>query len=45
LDICQAAVDAGGESEEQFFADYMAAGPAPFRELKEYMVTLYQKQG
>ena len=45
LDICQAALDAGCESEEQFFADYMAAGPAPFRELKEYMVTLYQKQG
>lgn len=44
LDICQASLDAGCESEEQFFADYMAAGPAPFDELKEYMVSLYQNK-
>lgn len=44
LDICQAALDAGCKSEEQFFEDYMAAGPAPFGELKEYMVSLYQNK-
>lgn len=45
LEICQAAMDAGCPSEKQFLQDYLAAGPAPFRELKEYMVSLYQKQG
>ena len=45
LDICQAALDAGCENEQRFLQDYLAAGPAPFRELKEYMVALYQKQG
>lgn len=45
LDICQAALDAGCESETIFFRDYLAAGPAPYAELKEYMVGLYSKQG
>ena len=45
LDICQAALDAGCPSEEQFLRDYLAAGPAPFAALKEYMVSLYQNQG
>ena len=45
LDICQAALDAGCGSEEQFLRDYLAAGPAPYGALKEYMVHLYQKQG
>ncbi len=45
LDICQAALDAGCENERRFLQDYLAAGPGPFRELKEYMVALYQKQG
>ena len=45
LDICQAALDAGCENERQFFQDYLAAGPAPFLDLKEYMVSHYQKQG
>ena len=45
LDICQAALDAGCESEERFLQDYLAAGPRPFGELKEYMVDLYQKRG
>ena len=44
LSVCQAALDAGCESEEQFFADYMAAGPAPYEKLKEYMVSLYQNK-
>ncbi len=45
LEICQAALDAGCDSEERFLRDYMAAGPAPFEALKEYMVSQYQKQG
>ncbi len=45
LDICQAAQDAGCESEERFFRDYLATGPAPFEALKEYMVAFYQNQG
>ena len=45
LDICQAALDAGCESETRFFRDYLDAGPAPYAELKEYMVGLYSKQG
>ncbi len=45
LDICQAALDAGCESEDRFLRDYLAAGPMPFPELKEYMVRLYQNQG
>ena len=45
LDICQAALDAGCGSEEQFLRDYLAAGPAPYEALKEYMVHMYQKQG
>ena len=45
LEICQAALDAGCDSEERFLRDYMAAGPAPFEALKEYMVSRYQKQG
>ena len=45
LDICQAALDAGCENEQRFLQDYLAAGPAPFRELKEYMVSLYQIEG
>lgn len=45
LDICQAAQDAGCESEDRFFRDYLAAGPAPYEELKEYMVSLYQNHG
>ena len=45
LDICQAAQDAGCESEGRFCRDYLAAGPAPYEELKEYMVSLYQNHG
>ena len=45
LEICQAALDAGCDSEERFLRDYMTAGPAPFQALKEYMVSRYQKQG
>ena len=45
LNICQAALDAGCENEQRFLQDYLAAGPVPFRELKEYMVGLYQNQG
>ena len=45
LDMCQAALDAGCENELRFYRDYLAAGPAPLGELKEYMVSLYQKQG
>ena len=45
LEICQAALDAGCDSEERFLRDYLAAGPAPFQALKEYMVSRYQKQG
>ena len=45
LDICQAALDAGCPSEIQFLRDYLAAGPAPYKPLKEYMVRKYQKQG
>ena len=45
LDICQAALDAGCENERRFYRDYLEAGPAPFQELKEYMVGLYQNQG
>ena len=45
LDICQAALNAGCESEMRFFRDYLDAGPAPYAELKEYMVGLYSKQG
>ncbi len=45
LEICQAALDAGCDSEERFLRDYLAAGPAPFQALKEYMVGRYQKQG
>ena len=45
LDICQAALDAGCENERRFYRDYLTAGPAPFQELKEYMVGLYQNQG
>ena len=45
LDICQAALDAGCPSEEQFLQDYLRAGPAPYEPLKEYMVGSYQNQG
>lgn len=45
LDICQAALDAGCPTEQQFLQDYLAAGPAPYEALKEYMVSLYQNQG
>ncbi len=45
LDICQAAMDAGCDSEAQFLRDYLAAGPAPFDALKEYMISLYQNEG
>ena len=45
LDICQAALDAGCPDEQQFLRDYLAAGPAPFAALKEYMVRLYQNEG
>ena len=45
LDICQAALDAGCESEARFLADYLAAGPAPYGPLKEYMVGLYENAG
>jgi len=45
LDICQAALDAGCTSEALFLRDYLAAGPAPYEALKEYMVRKYQKQG
>ena len=45
LEICQAALDAGCENERRFLQDYLAAGPAPFEALKEYMVGLYQNQG
>lgn len=42
LDICQAALDAGCPTEQRFLREYLAAGPAPFEALKEYMVGLYQ---
>ena len=45
LDICQAALDAGCETEQRFLQDYLSAGPAPYEALKEYMVSLYQNQG
>lgn len=45
LEICQAALDAGCPSERQFLQGYLNAGPAPYEQLKEYMVGLYQKQG
>lgn len=45
LDICEAALDVGCPTEKQFLRDYLAAGPAPYASLKEYMVSLYQKQG
>lgn len=45
LDICQAALDAGCENEQRFLFDYLSVGPAPFEDLKVYMVDLYQKQG
>lgn len=45
LDICQAALDAGCESEERFLRDYVAVGPAPYVPLKEYMVALYENEG
>lgn len=45
LDICEACMDAGCPSETQFLRDYLAAGPAPFQELKGYMVGLYKNQG
>ncbi len=45
LDICEAAMDAGCESEQRFLTDYLAAGPAPFEALKAYMIDLYEKQG
>ena len=45
LSICQDAMDAGCSSEAQFFRDYLSAGPAPFAELKEYMVSLYKNEG
>lgn len=44
LDICQAALDAGCESEQRFLRDYLSAGPAPFESLKEYMVGLYKNK-
>ena len=44
LDICQAALDAGCDDEERFLQDYLAAGPAPFEALKEYMVDLYKNK-
>ncbi len=45
LDICQAALDAGCDNERRFLQEYVAAGPMPFDELKEYMVRAYQNQG
>ena len=45
LDICQAALDAGCETEQRFLQDYLGSGPAPYEALKEYMVSLYQNQG
>ena len=45
LEICQAALDTGCPSEQQFLQDYLKAGPAPFDALKEHMVALYQNQG
>ena len=45
LDICQAALDAGCPTEQQFLQDYLNAGPAPYEQLKKYMVNLYQNQG
>ena len=44
LDICQAALDAGCTDERSFLRDYLAAGPAPYEPLKEYMVAKYQNQ-
>lgn len=44
LDICQAALDAGCDSELTFLRDYLSVGPAPFDALKEYMVSLYQNK-
>ena len=45
LEICQAALDAGCENEQRFLQDYLAAGPAPYEDLKEHMAALYQNQG
>lgn len=45
LDICQAALSAGCPDEVAFLRDYLAAGPAPYAALKEYMVSLYQNRG
>lgn len=44
LDICQAALDAGCESEARFLQDYLQVGPMSFGDLKEYMVSLYQNK-
>lgn len=44
LSICQAALDAGCETEQRFLQDYLKAGPAPYEALKEYMVRLYQNE-
>ena len=45
LDTCEACMDAGCDSEIRFLQDYLDAGPAPHEALKEYMVSLYRKQG
>ena len=45
LDICEAAMAVGCESEQRFLQDYLAVGPAPFEPLKEYMVGLYENAG
>ena len=45
LDICGACLDAGCENEQSFLRDYLSVGPAPYADLKEYMVDLYQNQG
>ncbi len=45
LDICQAALDAGCNSEQAFLQDYLSVGPAPYAQLKQYMVDLYKNQG
>ena len=44
LDIAEAALASGCESERCFLQDYLSAGPAPYEALKEYMVGLYQNK-
>ena len=45
LGDCDAALSAGCPDETVFLRDYLAAGPAPYAALKEYMVSLYQNRG